>query len=1084
MPESMNEQGNILRFWRDVEVFNIPAPPTYNDVKQYEESEPLPWLADVPEGKSVFHTIYLAVEDNLFLSQEILRIVVPSEKLTEDDFEGITGQGYLAVLCVNQYGEPFEKTYTVASFVLGMELYRAEASLDGLTSRLNDIQKEFDERRFAQKLTTEALNAKNTEEQESGLEENPANSSIPLTWETIREECQLLFEKMGIATPEEIKIVIKTETKNTRQSATGAKEDAEEVVINNTTKNIQQNPPEDSQNRPQQGMFNSFYLNDLDTLIRKCDQGFPFNKALAAYLGKASDPGSRRDILKDSSAMLDLLNPVHLPSGRWPSPSKYHLMLGQQAAVSGILARIGGKEGGLVAVNGPPGTGKTTLLSDIIAEVVTRRAESICRYDKPWRIFDKKISCEKKNIFPLKQDVVQYTGIVVSSNNNSAVENITLDLPSLSKIDKKEHPGAVYFSEVIKSVFSRSNISTDPEPWGLVAGALGKKKNREQFSKAFFWGHPDKQSRGMKSILEDECKKSQNQNTVPADTEWDTAKETFLSIKRQIGERKEKLGVRYQNLQLPRRLVQLRREMQESNTRITQLQLEEKVCRVAIAVVEQDAPGILSRLLGVIGVKTQAYADWKQKQKDAHLALQENLKKQKQKQMQLQMHRDTLEQSALKAKLVLHQREEDKDLGPVPDEQFFSRSSKEQHLGNVWTTDAFDLLRSQCFIAALKVHETTIRACAGKFKANYEALNAMLTSHDNFPPEVRKVLWDTFFFTVPVASTTLASFDRLFTGMGEDSLGWLLIDEAGQATPQSVAGALWRSRRAVIIGDPLQIEPVITIPEKMVAHIQKKYMIADDWSPKLQSAQTLADRTMDVGAWVGDNVESAVWTGLPLRAHRRCMEPMFSVSNKIAYDNQMVQANTNSPIQCCIGESAWFNVEATASDGQVVKEELDELRQHLQSIQNIQKGWPKVSEGSDASIYIISPFRRVAEKCNDIVRGLKLEKKILAGTIHTFQGKEADIVFIVLGTAPGNAGAGSRNWASQKPNILNVALTRAKQLVYVIGNLEDWGECNGFNCLANNITVVPPSGGNKAQHKVKDAKTINEQRQTDPFANS
>ena len=30
--------------------------------------------------------------------------------------------------------------------------------------------------------------------------------------------------------------------------------------------------------------------------------------------------------------------------------------------------------------------------------------------------------------------------------------------------------------------------------------------------------------------------------------------------------------------------------------------------------------------------------------------------------------------------------------------------------------------------------------------------------------------------------------------MGQDSLGWLLIDEAGQATPQSAAGAIWRSK--------------------------------------------------------------------------------------------------------------------------------------------------------------------------------------------------------------------------------------------------------------------------------------------------
>ena len=126
-----------------------------------------------------------------------------------------------------------------------------------------------------------------------------------------------------------------------------------------------------------------------------------------------------------------------------------------------------------------------------------------------------------------------------------------------------------------------------------------------------------------------------------------------------------------------------------------------------------------------------------------------------------------------------------------------------------------------------------------------------------------------------------------------------------------------------------------------------------------------------------------------------------------------------------------------------VTEEITVVRQLL--IQLSSAGY-----GTEKEVYIISPFRTVGDHCRD--EFVRKTNKILSGTIHTFQGKEADIVLLVLGTERKNAGA--RQWASSIPNMLNVAITRAKKRLYVIGNRQDWSNCRYFDQMAKALPVM------------------------------
>jgi hypothetical protein len=377
-----------------------------------------------------------------------------------------------------------------------------------------------------------------------------------------------------------------------------------------------------------------------------------------------------------------------------------------------------------------------------------------------------------------------------------------------------------------------------------------------------------------------------------------------------------------------------------------------------------------------------------------------------------------------------------------------------QHTSSLWVSQKLDHARSELFLAALHLHEAALMVNADTWFKTLLSVRGVLTGQSSVrTQEDLLTIWRSLFFVVPVISTTLASFGRLFRGLEASSLGWLLIDEAGQATPASVAGAMWRARRAVVVGDPLQIEPVMTVPKALVERLGRNNQLndatVDHWSPSLHSVQTLSDRTMRLGAKVGDT-----WTGMPLRTHRRCMNPMFDIANLIAYDGQMVQATGSKGIDPDLFESCWIDVQGPAND-KVVAEEMKALGKVLAHFLN---KWPQVvSRNGDrqpASVYIISPFRSVAKASKKLISNgnleshlKKLKVKIDAGTVHTFQGKEASIVFFVLGSSPGEAGAGSRRWAASKPNLLNVAATRAQQRFYVIGNYVDWSSLPNFDAM-------------------------------------
>lgn len=831
--------------------------------------------------------------------------------------------------------------------------------------------------------------------------------------------------------------------------------------------------------------LNSLYLEDL-SLVRAQVADGNLGEALDTYLRPEASlkVDDRVDVRQHPDVVDAATSITRLPKGRWPAKATHPLALSQQYAVNTTMDTLA-PASGLMGVNGPPGTGKTTMLRDLLAGNVVERARRLAGLASPGEAF---ITGEtirwvadghERELPRLRAELTGFE-MVVASANNTAVENITVEIPSRGAIDEAWHTRADYFADIATAVLGQNTDPEDPRAgaWGLVAARLGRKKFRSEFRSKFWFdklsGHDtaadDPAVLGMQKRLSRWAGKE-----VPHRS-WKQAREAFRTAEKRVDELIEERRLAASRLaDLPRlteRVGLAAAEIDETTSALTQLKGkaraatagEKRAATDLAQAAERHArhmsakPGVLETIFSF----GRALREWRtglrplvtdlDAHESRHRSLQGALDRVREEVAACEhalesargCHRTLLARQDELRTACARDRDRYREAYPGVD-----RADDEREGRAPWLDAELDTARSELFLAALSLHEDFLANGGWRVVRGMRAAIDVVGGAHPADLEPHKLLaaWQFFFLAVPLVSTTFASLGRMFAKLETEALGWLFIDEAGQTAPQYAVGGIWRARRVISVGDPLQLQPVVTIPKKAQRDIAHHYGIAPAWIPPEASVQTLADRVARYGTTLPQGEES-VWVSAPLRVHRRCDDPMFTLCNQIAYDGLMVngvyrklddQKNPDTfdalegPI---VTRTRWLDEPAPNPGTHLQPNQIERLKVAIAYLH-------EKHEIGYADMIAISPFRSVANALEQLAATYP---GVIAGTIHTAQGREADVVFLVLGGDPDKPSA--KAWAASSVNLVNVAASRAKRRLYIIGDRQAWSKHNYFRQLA------------------------------------
>ena len=276
----------------------------------------------------------------------------------------------------------------------------------------------------------------------------------------------------------------------------------------------------------------------------------------------------------------------------------------------------------------------------------------------------------------------------------------------------------------------------------------------------------------------------------------------------------------------------------------------------------------------------------------------------------------------------------------------------------------------------------------------------------------------------------------------------LVVDEAGQTSPEIAAASFSLAKKAVIVGDEEQIPPVWGTARALdIAMAISNGVIANKGEYGMLEENGLNCSQSSIMKMAALSCEFNKYKrGLFLSEHRRCYNEIITYCNKLVYEGKLepkrgsFYAAEYNELRGLLPVMGFRQVTTAKSEkyggSRRNREEAEAI------IMWLQKKYEKIllcysdEDGIEERgvLGIITPFKSQSFLIKNLIKRRLPEysKFIDVGTVHTFQGAERKVILFssVYGSEDGCY------FINRAPDLMNVAVSRAKDSFLVFGDKE------------------------------------------------